>query len=131
MDYLRVDKVPAEKIYVGIPLYGHAWYNTGLTGNTWKKFGNPSMVQGLCCGPFQQTNGAQPGKGSSQCGTMMWSEIQAAQPDQYYYDNHTRSAIGYFTKQGADGYTAAGTWLTYNDVVRDAVLSNMMPAMRN
>jgi len=40
---------------------------------------------------------------------------QAASPDLYWYDNVTQSAVGYFSKTGADAYTAAGTWITYND----------------
>ena len=46
---------------------------------------------------------------------MMYSEILAAKPETYY-DNETQTTIGYLTAQGADGYTEAGTWLTYNDI---------------
>jgi len=113
-DYLNAG-VPASKLMVGIPYYGHTWYQPNLVGTTnWQKFGNNGVIQGKCCGPFQQTYGAQPGQGSSQCGTMMYSEIQAAKPT-YYYDSTTKSAIGFWSSQGGDGYTAAGTWLTYND----------------
>jgi len=111
MDYLSAG-VPASKIMIGLPLYGHTWYTPG--SSDWKKFGTTGKVQGSCCGPFQQTYGAQPGKGSSLCGTMMYSEIQAAQP-QTYNDPVTQSNIAYWPQQGADGYTAAGTWLSYND----------------
>ena len=41
--------------------------------------------------------------------------LKAASPVTYF-DNVTKSTVGYFTKQGADAYTEAGTWLTYNDV---------------
>jgi len=69
--------VPPAKIMIGVPLYAHSWYNPSLTqGSAWAAFGNPSVVQGQCCGPFVATNGAQPGKGSSLCGTMMYSEVQ-------------------------------------------------------
>jgi len=111
-DYLAVG-IPPSKIMLGIPLYGHTWYAPGLGAN-WKRFGGSGQIQGSCCGPFQQTYGAQPGRGSSLCGTMMYSEILAAQPTTFY-DDKTQSAIGYWTQQGADGYTAQGTWLTYND----------------
>jgi len=110
-DYFAAGVSPS-KIMIGLPLYGHTWYTPGLTD--WKTFGNKGQLQGRCCGPFQQTYGAQPGKGSSLCGTMMYSEIQAAQPETFY-DTKTQSAIGYLTKAGADGYTAQGTWITYND----------------
>lgn len=110
-DYLAVGVDPS-KIMIGIPLYGHSWYAPGLTN--WKTFGGQGQIQGTCCGPFQQTYGAQPGKGSSLCGTMMYSEIQAAQPETFY-DTKTQSTIGYLTQAGADGYTAKGTWITFND----------------
>jgi len=114
-DYLT-QGVPAEKIMVGIPLYGHTWYQPSLVGTTkWQTFGNQGVVEGKCCGPFQQTFGGIPGKGSLMCGTMMYSETQAAKPS-YYYDTATQSAIGFFNSQGSDGYTTAGTWLTYNDL---------------
>jgi len=110
-NYLSVG-VPASKIMLGIAYYGHTWYAPGLTD--WKKFGGTGAIQGSCCGPFKQTYGAQPGKGSSMCGTMMYSEIQAAKPTTTY-DTQTESTIGYWSQTGSDGYTAAGTWLTYND----------------
>ena len=68
---------------------------------------------------------------------MMYSEILAAKPETYY-DNETQTTIGccgcmrsvrglahantcltscrYMTAKGADGYTEAGTWMTYNDI---------------
>jgi len=110
-DYLGFG-VPPGKIMIGLPLYGHSWYTPG--DSTPGSFGTQGKIQGTCCGPFQQTYGAQPGKGSSLCGTMMYSEIQAAKPTNYY-DNKTDTTIGYWTSQGADGYTAPGTWISYND----------------
>lgn len=105
--------VPASKIRVGIPIYGHAWYSPGLTN--WAGFGGPSTTQGLCCGVFAATGGAQPGLGAQQCGTMMYSELVAAAPSLTHYDNATASDIAYFATPGADGgHTAAGTWVTYN-----------------
>lgn len=108
--------VPSNKIMVGIPMYAHTWYVPGLTGTAWQKFGLPAKIQGECCGPFKSTYGGKPGNGCSLCGSYMWSEIKAAQP-QVFYDNVTQSAIGYLTAAGADGgYTEAGTWLTYSDL---------------
>lgn len=104
--------VPPSKIMIGLALYGHTWYTPGASN--WEQFGLQGKIQGSCCGPFQQTYGAQPGKGSSLCGTMMYSEIQAAQP-MNYFDQQTQSTIGYWSQQGADGYTAPGTWISYND----------------
>jgi len=126
-DYLQAG-VPASKLMIGIPYYGHTWYQPSLVNtNNWQKFGNNGVVQGKCCGPFAQTYGAQPGQGSYQCGTMMYSEIQAAKPT-YYYDNGTKSAIGFWSTQGADGYTSAGTWLTYNDKQSVTDITNWMKA---
>jgi len=111
-DYLSVG-VPPSKLMLGIALYGHTWYAPGLSN--WQHYGVSGKVQGTCCGTFKQTYGAQPGKGCSLCGTMMYSEIQQAKPTTVY-DKKTETVIGYWPQQGADGYTAAGTWVTYNDV---------------
>ena len=104
--------VPASKIRVGIPVYGHAWFSPALAD--WASFGGPSSTQGLCCGVFQGTGGAQPGLGAQQCGTMMFSELVAAAPALTHLDNGTMSDIAYFAAPGADAHTAAGTWVTYN-----------------
>lgn len=42
----------------------------------------------------------------------MYSEILAAGFDGYY-DNLTESMIGYLASEGKDGYTPAGTWISY------------------
>mmetsp|Transcript_37102 Transcript_37102/g.72879 ORF Transcript_37102/g.72879 Transcript_37102/m.72879 type:complete len:526 (+) Transcript_37102:42-1619(+) len=106
--------VPASKILVGIPFYGHTWYQTGMAN--WQKFGQKGSIQGECCGPFKQTFGGKPGQACSQCGVMMYNEILAAlggDESQVYYDNKTQSAIAYFSHEGADSYTEAGTWVSY------------------
>ena len=46
---------------------------------------------------------------------MMYSEIQAAGPEEFY-DNQTQTTIGYLTKDSADDWTKAGTWITYSGV---------------
>jgi len=113
-DYLNAG-VPASKLMVGIPFYGHSWYQPSLVStNNWQKFGNLGVIQGKCCGPFQQTYGGQPGPGALQCGTLMYSEIQVAKPT-YFYDNSSKSAIGFWNTQSSDGTEAAGTWVSYND----------------
>ena len=85
-----------------------------------------------CCGHFQETYGAQHGKGSQQCGTYMYSEIIAAGEwiciislpkltstkfpgVDYLFDQTTQTAIGYLSKDSSDGWTKAGTWVTFND----------------
>jgi len=103
--------VPKEKIMVGIPFYGHTWYQPGMS--EWQKFGGKGQVQGQCCGPFKNTFGAKPGKGCAQCGVMMYSEIQAAACDTQY-DDETKSDIAYCSSAGKDSYTEAGTWVSYN-----------------
>ena len=72
--------VPAAKIHLGVPFYGHTWFAPGLGADAskWGKFGVESKVQGQCCGPFKSTFGAKAGMASQQCGTMMYSEIMAA-----------------------------------------------------
>ena len=108
--------VPPEKIHVGIPLYGHSWFNASLAaGGAWKQFGAVPAVLGLCCGPFATTFGGRPGPAALQCGTLMYSEIVAAAADLTVFDRETFSNIAYFSKPGADG-TPAGTWVSYNDV---------------
>lgn len=106
--------VPSNKLQLGVAFYGHAWWNPSLTTSQWQTWGGKyGKVQGLCCGPFVGTTGAKPGKGSGLCGSMMYSEIVAAGFTNYY-DNKTQSDIGYLAKDSADGYTKAGTWITYN-----------------
>jgi len=104
--------VPASKIMLGIPYYGHTWFQPGMTD--WMGFGANGTVQGKCCGPFQKTFGAKPGKGSGLCGTMMYNELRAA-GGSYYHDSATASDVAYFPSPGGDAYTEAGTWVSYND----------------
>lgn len=117
VSYLQAG-VPASKIMVGVALYGHTWYVPGLAGTAWQRYGQTPQIQGQCCGPFASTYGAKPGLGASQCGTMMYSELVAALGSggaaATYYSNETACDIAYFSAQGADGYTAPGTWVTYN-----------------
>lgn len=48
------------------------------------------------------------------CGTMMYSELRAA-GGSVFHDNTTASDVAYFVTAGGDGYTEAGTWVTYSD----------------
>jgi len=45
----------------------------------------------------------------------MFSEIRAA-GFETYYDEATESMIGYLKEKSGDGYTEAGTWVSYLDV---------------
>jgi len=104
--------VPRSKIMIGLPFYGHTWYQSGMSN--WNEFGGEGSVQGKCCGPFKSTYGAKPGQACSQCGVMMYSEILAAGcPTKY--DDETKSDIMYCSSAGSDSYTEAGTWISYND----------------
>jgi len=113
--YLEVG-VPANKIRVGIPFYGHTWFAPSKSGDEWKTWGGVAQLQSKCCGPFKDTYGALYGKGCQQCGTMMYSETEAAKPTDKYFDPVTHSDIAYFSSAGSDSHTEKGTWLSYNDV---------------
>ncbi len=118
--------VPAAKIQVGIPLYGHTWFNPALNATSWQGFGMPSVTQGACCGPLKPTNGGKPGVGSSECGTYMYSETQAALAGggaQTWREPQTQTMIAYFTQTGGDGSTTPGTWITYNDEASAAAIA--------
>lgn len=112
--------VPPSKIMVGIPFYGHTWFAPSMSG--WQNFGGQGQIQGECCGPFKETYGAKPGKGCSQCGVMMFSEIRAAGCDTTF-DSETKSDIAYCSSASADGYTEAGTWITYNSLESTKAIS--------
>jgi len=105
--------VPKEKIMVGVPFYGHTWYKPGMSN--WQQWAGQGEIQGECCGPFKATYGAKPGKACAQCGVMMYSEILAAGCDTTF-DDETKSDIMYCSSAGGDGYTEAGTWITYNSL---------------
>jgi len=105
--------VPPNKMMVGLAMYGHTWYSPNL--DNWQVMGGPSQKQGKCFGPFKDTYGAKPGKGCNQCGVMMFSEIEAAACESHF-DEVTQSDIAYCSQAGQDGYTEAGTWITYQSV---------------
>jgi len=105
--------VPANKIMIGLAMYGHTWYKSQM--NDWKKFGESPEKQSKCYGPFKDTYGGAPGKGCNQCGVMMNSEIEAAQCENYF-DEQTKSDVAYCSSQGADGYTDAGIWISWQSV---------------
>ena len=115
--YLKLG-VPAEKIMIGLAMYGHTWYKQGMSD--WQKFGETPEMQSKCFGPFKDTYGGAPGKGCQQCGVMMNSEIEAAIGQgngcDNYFDQQTQSDIAYCASGGADGYTEAGVWISWQGV---------------
>jgi len=122
-DYVALG-VPLNKIMIGIPYYGHTWYQPSLVGGTnWQKFGNSGVIQHACCGPFNETYGAKYGKGCNMCGTMMYSEIQAGKPATFY-DTTSQSMIGFWNTTGADGWTEPGTWVSYNEETSVTAITN-------
>jgi len=116
--YVALLHVPPEKIVIGIPFYGHGWFDPTMNAPS-KGFGQNGTIQGKCCGVFKQTYGSKPGYASKQCGLMMYSEILAAlgggdDSSSIIFDNATKSDIVYFKDAGADGgYTEAGTFVSY------------------
>lgn len=102
--------VPKEKIIVGIPFYGHTWYAPDASAD-WNKFGVTGTKQHKCCGTFGETYGAKFGRASQQCGTLMYSEIMAQAPKNFW-DTTTESDIGYWESDTPDA--AKGTWVSYN-----------------
>jgi GH18 family chitinase len=130
-NYLAAGVHPS-KIMLGIALYGHTWFSPGLAdggSDKWKGFGQPAQVQGACCGPFVNTRGAQPGSGSSLCGTYMYSEIVRANAQLHTFDEETQSDIAYFNATGSDGTTAAGTFITYNGLQSVAAITDYAKKM--
>ena len=75
---------------------------------------NTILKKGECCGPFASTYGGKYGEYSQLCGSYMYGEIVSAGFTEYY-DNITKSYIGYMTGSSQDGYTAPGIWISYND----------------
>jgi len=102
--------VPAEKMMIGLAMYGHTWYKKDF--DDWQTFGADADMQGSCYGPFKDTYGGAPGLGSRQCGTLMLSEIEAAIASgcETFHEPVTQSDIAY-CKSGVQ--PAAGTWITY------------------
>jgi chitinase len=111
--YLDAGIKPSQ-LQLGVAFYGHVWWNPSLSESQWQKFGGNGQIQASCCGPFKQTYGGGFGKGSQQCGSLMYSEIVAAGFDTYY-DQTTMSNIGYLSQDSGDGHTKKGAWVTYND----------------
>jgi chitinase len=113
--YLNAGIKPSQ-LQLGVAYYGHTWWNDELTEEQWQQFGGQpgGKVQQSCCGPFKNTYGGGFGKGSQQCGSLMYSEIVAA-GFETIFDNVTMSNIGYLNKDSGDGSTKKGTWLTFND----------------
>merc|ERR1712115_658730 len=106
--------IPPSQMSVGIAYYGHMWYVPGLTAQTeWCAFGHSATKQGQCCGPFASTMGTKCGQYSGLCGTYMYSEIESA-GFETCFNNATQSNVGYMVTP-KDGYTAPGTWLSYQD----------------
>ena len=114
IDYLS-QGVPANKLSLGLALYGHTWLVPGLNQeNQWAKFGIPATISPGCCQAWNHTYGSQPGQYCIQCGMFTIDEIYAAGFDTIY-DEETNTNIGYLTHPGSDGYTYANTWVSYQD----------------
>lgn len=58
----------------------------------------------------------------------MYSETLLAGATLTAFDNETMSDIAYFPTQGADGYTPAGTWLTYTGPKSAAAIADYVVA---
>eukprot|EP01083_Nonionella_stella_P235989 829252_1 len=101
-----------SKLVVGIAFYGHTWYLPGLKGDEWKQMGKTGQIQGECCGPLKQTYGAKYAEYYQQCGSYMYSQIQAA-GFQTWYDSTAGTNIGYMNSTAKDGWTAEGVWIAY------------------
>ena len=110
-NYLAAGIEPS-KLSVGIALYGHTFFAPSV-GGAWAGFGAPASNGGTCCGPLKATMGGQPGRITSQCGTYMYSEVVTAGAGNMTFDEETQSDIAYFPSLGSDGYTPAGTWVSY------------------
>merc|ERR1712127_603349 len=95
--------VPAEKMMIGLAMYGHTWYKPDF--DDWQTFGADPDMQGSCYGPFKDTYGGAPGVGSRQCGTLMLSEIEAAIDGgcETFHETVTQTDIA---------YCKTGTWVT-------------------
>jgi GH18 family chitinase len=105
--------VPSSQLSLGLALYGHTWLVPGLSQqNDWAKFGITAQLSTGCCKAWNMTYGSQPGQYCIQCGMFTIDEIEAAGFDTYF-DTETQTNIGYLTQQGDDGYTWAGTWVSY------------------
>lgn len=111
--FIKAGATPS-KMVMGIAYYGHTWHVPGIQDDSWQSFGLPAKIEGTCCGPFKQTYGGAPGKGSSACGTMMYSEIIAA-GFETFSEPISAAKIGYLKKASGDGATKAGTWVSYLD----------------
>ena len=123
--------VPASKIMVGIPFYGHTWYKPDMAPAAWHAFGGKGEVQGECCGPFKSTYGAKPGLGSHQCGVLAYNEVVASSAAAVtYHDNATQSDVAYFTSDAASGMASKGTWVTYADKPSIAAITDYSNAKR-
>jgi len=105
--------VDPQKMMIGIALYAHTWFVPGLTGIDWHKFGLPATQQKACCGPFRGTYGAKAGAGCALCGSMMYSEVMAANCA-HHFDTETASDMMYCNADGDDKYTKNGTFISYN-----------------
>lgn len=112
-----------SKMKLGVAFYAHSWYVPGIKDDSWQKFGLKATVPtaavgNACCGDFLGTYGVKGGSGCQQCGSMMHSEIVAA-GFETIFDEASGSNIGYLKEDSADGYTKAGTWISYVD--KDAI----------
>ena len=53
----------------------------------------------------------------------LWLTLLLCTGVDYYFDQDTKTAIGYLEKDSGDGWTKAGTWFTFNDKSSIAAVS--------
>ena len=108
--------VPSSKVSANIRSDGHIWYAPSNSSSDWRMWDGMTESQKECCGQFKVTYGALFGKRYHLCGTMMYSEVKTAQPQDKYYYSATKLDIVYFSLDASDTPTKKKNWVSYNNV---------------